>query len=58
MTTLMAAIYRKYTTAATNGFDKISPAISGRYELFADETCSALRVSGIRHARLPNVQCL
>lgn len=47
MTTMIAAIYRKYSTTTINGFDKASPGISGRYEVFWDETCSERRVSMI-----------
>lgn len=39
MTTLLAAIYRQYTTAAADGFDNsASPAITARYELFYDDS--------------------
>lgn len=47
MTTMIAAIYRKYSTTTINGFDKVSPGISGRYEVFWDETFSERRVSMI-----------
>ncbi|KAH8897158.1 cytochrome protein [Thozetella sp. PMI_491] len=43
MTTLVAAIYRKYTTVTTKGFDVISPGITSRYEVFYDEACDAVR---------------
>lgn len=44
MTTLVAALYRTYTTTTREGFDKISPGITGRYEVFYDESCSGVRV--------------
>ncbi|OKL61118.1 hypothetical protein UA08_03098 [Talaromyces atroroseus] len=43
MTTLVAAIYRKYTTTAVAGFDTLSPGITSRYEVFYDEGCSGVR---------------
>lgn len=44
MTTLVASIYRKYTTATSGGFDEVSPAITARYEVFYEESCRAMRV--------------
>lgn len=44
MTTLVAAVYRKYTTTTHGDFDSISPAITARYEVFYDETCRGTRV--------------
>ena len=44
MTTLVAAIYRKYKTTTKGDFDVISPGITGRYEVFYDETCRGMRV--------------
>ena len=49
MTTLVAAIYRKYTTATTRGFDKVSPGVTARYEIFYDESCSGMRVSLLQY---------
>ena len=49
MTTLVSAIYRKYTTSTTGGFDNISPGITGRYEVFYDESCKGMRVSLFYH---------
>lgn len=43
MTTLVAALYRKYTTKAIAGFDTISPGITSRFEVFYDETCKEVR---------------
>ena len=44
MTTLVAAIYRKYRTTPMGDFDTVSPGITGRYEVFYDDTCSRMRV--------------
>ncbi len=44
MTTLVAAIYRKYTTTAKDHFDVISPGVTARYEVFYDERCKGMRV--------------
>ena len=44
MTTLVAAIYRKYTTIPTDGFDSASPSITARYEVFYDESYPEVRV--------------
>jgi hypothetical protein len=44
MTTLVAAIYRKYKTTPMGDFGTVSPGITGRYEVFYDETCSKMRV--------------
>lgn len=50
MTTLVAAVYRKYTTTTVGNFDTISPGITSRYELFYDEGCSGVKVSfGFHH---------
>ncbi|KAJ5250507.1 Cytochrome P450 E-class group I [Penicillium chrysogenum] len=43
MTTLVAAIYRKYKTTPMEDFGTVSPGITGRYEVFYDETCSKMR---------------
>ncbi|KAJ5836014.1 cytochrome P450, partial [Penicillium robsamsonii] len=43
MTTLLAALYRKYTTQIINDFDVISPGITSRFEVFYDEDCSGVR---------------
>lgn len=44
MTTLVAAVYAKYTTGITPGFEGKSPAITSRMELFYDETMPAYEV--------------
>ncbi|KAE9365660.1 putative benzoate 4-monooxygenase cytochrome P450 [Stipitochalara longipes BDJ] len=38
MTTLTAAIYRKYSTKVKKGTEDISPGITSRFEIFYDET--------------------
>ncbi|KNG87164.1 benzoate 4-monooxygenase cytochrome P450 [Aspergillus nomiae NRRL 13137] len=43
MTTFVAALYRKYTTETRAEFDKISPGITSRFEVFYDEGCSGVR---------------
>ncbi|KAJ6139569.1 Cytochrome P450 E-class group I [Penicillium samsonianum] len=43
MTTLVAAIYRKYRTTPMGDFGTVSPGITGRYEVFYDDTCSRMR---------------
>lgn len=45
MTTLVAAIYRKYSTTTKGGFDLVSPGITARYEVFYEESCNEMRVS-------------
>lgn len=44
MTTLLAAIYRKYTTKPRDDFDVVSPGFTSRFEVFYDEGCSGIRV--------------
>lgn len=43
MTTLASTIYRKYRTVPTDGFDKISPGITSRYEVLCDDSCEGMR---------------
>ena len=45
MTTLVAAVYRKYTTKIAEGFEGTTPAITSRFELFYDETMPLRAVS-------------
>lgn len=47
MTTLLAALYRKYTTTEQERQKGISPGISSRFELFYDETCDRFEVREI-----------
>jgi hypothetical protein len=42
--TFVGAIYRKYVTTATDGFEAMSPGITGRYEILYDERCEAMSV--------------
>lgn len=44
MTTLVSAIYRKYTTSIAPGFEGKTPAITSRFELFYDETKDQIEV--------------
>lgn len=44
MTTLMAMLYRKYTTVTKGDFNVVSPGVTARYEVFYDEGCSGVRV--------------
>ncbi|KAJ5952237.1 uncharacterized protein N7479_010650 [Penicillium vulpinum] len=43
MTTLVAAVYRKYKTTPMGDFGSVSPGITGRYEVFYDDSCSGMR---------------
>ncbi|UPX12671.1 uncharacterized protein EKO05_0003212 [Ascochyta rabiei] len=43
MTTLVAALYRKYATTTTAGFDVMSPGVTSRFEMLYDENCSGVR---------------
>ena len=42
---LVPAIYRKYSTRITPGFEGITPGITSRFEVFYDETFSKMEVS-------------
>lgn len=44
MTTLVAMLYRKYTTVTKGDFNVVSPGVTARYEVFYDEGCSGVRV--------------
>jgi len=44
MTTLVAAIYRKYRTITSGDYEIVSPAVTARYEVFYDEKCYKMRV--------------
>lgn len=44
MTTLMAAIYRKYRTEVQTRQAGVSPGITSRFEIFRDETFDAMKV--------------
>jgi len=45
MTTLLAAIYRTYTTSGYKQQEGVSPGITSRFEVFYDETLSKFEVS-------------
>jgi hypothetical protein len=47
MTTLTAAVYRKYGTKVKAGTEDISPGITSRFEVFYDETKSHVKVCGL-----------
>lgn len=44
MTTLTAAIYRKYRTTVKEGMEITSPGITSRFEVFYDETKPVMKV--------------
>lgn len=48
MTALVTAVYRKYSTSISPGFEDKSPAITSRFELFYDETVPEIAVSWIK----------
>ncbi|GKT81574.1 benzoate 4-monooxygenase cytochrome P450 [Colletotrichum tofieldiae] len=45
MTTLLAALYLKYTTSEKDRQKNVSPGITSRFEVFFDETFATVRVS-------------
>jgi hypothetical protein len=51
ITTLVAAIYRKYSTAIYEDFEDFSPGITSRFEVFCDETYGDVRVSSLKLAQ-------
>lgn len=46
MTTLMAAVYRNYSTTIKPGYEGVSPGVTSRFEVFFDETFKQIEVSG------------
>lgn len=44
MTTLTAAIYRKYRTSVRPGTENTSPGVTSRFEVFSDETKAEVKV--------------
>ena len=44
MTMPVASVYLKHSRVATDGFNKISPGITSRYEVLTDGSCSNIRV--------------
>ncbi|CAG8983478.1 hypothetical protein HYALB_00000647 [Hymenoscyphus albidus] len=47
MTTLVAAIYREYSTSIVPGFEDSTPVVTSRFELFHDETMSCMEKVGM-----------
>jgi hypothetical protein len=45
MTTLVAAVYRKYRTRVRKGMKDTSPGITSRFEVFYDEKKPRMKVS-------------
>lgn len=48
MTTLTAAIYRKYNTKVKAGTENTSPGITSRFEVFHDESKPYVKVCHLR----------
>jgi hypothetical protein len=38
MTTLVAAVYRKYSTSVKSGYEDVAPGVTSRFEVFHDDT--------------------
>ncbi|KAJ4986615.1 benzoate 4-monooxygenase cytochrome [Stagonosporopsis vannaccii] len=53
MTTLVAAIYRRYRTSIGAGFEGVTPAITARVEIFHEERFRAVRVRLLPSSCLP-----
>lgn len=49
MTTLTAAIYRKYSTNMAPGTEDLSPGVTSRFEVFCDETMPRMKVGFLIH---------
>jgi hypothetical protein len=45
MTTLVAAVYRKYSTSVKSGHEDIAPGVTSRFEVFHDDTFDRVSVS-------------
>lgn len=45
MTTLVTAIYRKYSTGLKIGFEEAAPGVTSRFEVFSDDTYDKVAVS-------------
>lgn len=52
MTSLIAALYRKYTTRVKEGKENTSPGISSKFEVFHDETKRFVKVRNLRGSRI------
>lgn len=58
MTTLVAAIYRRYHTSVGEGFEETTPAITARVEIFCEERFRAVRVSSLLSVIFPKANPL
>jgi hypothetical protein len=45
MTTLVAAIYKKYSTTLKAGFGDVAPGVTSRFEVFSDDSYEKIAVS-------------
>jgi hypothetical protein len=45
MTTLVAAVYRKYSTSIKAGCEDVAPGVTSRFEVFHDDTFDHVSVS-------------
>jgi hypothetical protein len=45
MTTLVAAVYRMYSTSLVEGFENVAPGVTSRFEVFHDDTFEDVEVS-------------
>jgi hypothetical protein len=48
MTTLVAAVYRKYSTAVKVGHEHAAPGVTSRFEVFHDDTFDRVSVSDLQ----------
>ena len=44
MTTLVAAIYRNYSTSLAPGLENVAPGVTSRFEVFHDDTYADVKV--------------
>ncbi len=52
MTTLVAAVYRKYRTRVRKGMEDMSPGITSRFEVFYDKSKPRMKRSFVEDALL------
>jgi hypothetical protein len=57
MTTLLAAIYRKFTTSGYEKQSGVSPGITSRFEVFYDESFPIFEVRSYCHPKT-DIECL
>lgn len=50
MTTLVAALYRTYSTTIKQGYEGVSPGVTSRFEVFSDENFTEIKVSIVQSA--------